>query len=112
VKPAPVPMPVGGKTHIHCCTRARLALEQERFKLRQASFDRWVGAQLMALNRCRMAVIAVAVGVFAASFGAGAAPFRMLSDKKPNKGVSEAHSMPVQGIDVSYWQGDIDWQKV
>jgi lysozyme len=36
----------------------------------------------------------------------------MLSDKKVHDGVAEAHVMPVQGIDVSYWQGDIDWQKV
>jgi lysozyme len=66
----------------------------------------------MALDRRRMAVIAVAVGVFAASLGAGPALSRMLSDKKPHKGVAAAHVMPVQGIDVSYWQGDIDWQKV
>ena len=57
-----------------------------------------------------MAVIAVAVGVFAA--GIDPALSRMLSDKKPHKGVAAAHVMPVQGIDVSYWQGDIDWRKV
>ncbi len=66
----------------------------------------------MVLDRRRMAVIAVAVGVFAASLGAGAAFSRMLADKKPHNGVAAAHKMPVQGIDVSYWQGDIDWQKV
>ena len=66
----------------------------------------------MVLDRHRMAVIAVAAGVFAASFGAGPALSRMLSDKKPHKGVAAAHVMPVQGIDVSYFQGDIDWQKV
>jgi lysozyme len=66
----------------------------------------------MTIDRCRLAVIAVAVGVFAASLGADTALSRMLSDKKPHKGVAAAHVMPVQGIDVSYWQGDIDWQKV
>ena len=66
----------------------------------------------MAIDRCRVAVIAVAVGVFAASLGAEAALSRKLSDKKPHEGVADAHTMPVQGIDVSYWQGDIDWQKV
>jgi len=66
----------------------------------------------MALNRRRMAVIAVAAGVFVASLGSGAALSRMLADKKPHNGVAAAHKMPVQGIDVSYWQGDIDWQKV
>lgn len=66
----------------------------------------------MTLDRCRMAAIAVAVGVFAASLGAGAALSGTLSDKKPHKGVTTAHRMPVQGIDVSYFQGDIDWKKV
>jgi lysozyme len=66
----------------------------------------------MVLDRRRLAVIAVAVGILAESLGAGSALSRMLSDKKPNDGVAAAHVMPVQGIDVSYWQGDIDWQKV
>jgi len=59
-----------------------------------------------------MAVTAVAVGVLAASLSIEIALARALSDKKPHKGVAAAHAMPVQGIDVSYWQGDIDWQKV
>lgn len=66
----------------------------------------------MVLDRRRMAVFAIALGVFAASFSAGPAFSRPLSDKKPHKGVAAAHKMPVQGIDVSYWQGDVDWQKV
>ncbi|MGE0241409.1 MAG: glycoside hydrolase, partial [Parvibaculaceae bacterium] len=66
----------------------------------------------MVLDRRRMAVIAVAVGMFAAGLGAGAALSGPLSDKKPHKGVAAAHTLPVQGIDVSYFQGDIDWQKV
>jgi lysozyme len=66
----------------------------------------------MALNRRRIAVIAVAMGVFAAGLGPGTALSYMLSDSKPNNGVAAAHVMPVQGIDVSYWQGNIDWQKV
>ena len=32
-----------------------------------------------------------------------------LADAKPHAGVASAHSMKVQGIDVSAWQGDIDW---
>jgi lysozyme len=35
-----------------------------------------------------------------------------LKDAKPNDRVASAHALPIQGIDVSYWQGDIDWQKV
>src|SRR5512143_3772416 len=34
-----------------------------------------------------------------------------LSDGKPHDGVAAARDMPVQGIDVSYWQGDIDWMQ-
>ncbi|MGH6866761.1 MAG: glycoside hydrolase family 25 protein, partial [Methyloceanibacter sp.] len=41
-----------------------------------------------------------------------AALARSRKDHKPNEGVLRAHSMPIQGIDVSYWQGDIDWNKV
>jgi lysozyme len=41
-----------------------------------------------------------------------AALARSLRDHKPHKGVAAAHTMPIQGIDVSYWQGDIDWQAV
>lgn len=66
----------------------------------------------MALDRRRVAVIAIAVGLLAASLGAGAAVSGPLTDKKPHKGVAAAHVMPVQGIDVSYFQGDVDWQKV
>lgn len=35
-------------------------------------------------------------------------PF-LMADAKPERGVAAAHTMPVQGIDVSAWQGDIDW---
>jgi lysozyme len=35
-----------------------------------------------------------------------------LADVDPHDGVARAHAMPVQGIDVSNWQGDIDWNKV
>ena len=35
-----------------------------------------------------------------------------LKDAKPHRGVAAAHTMPIQGIDVSYWQGEIDWPRV
>ncbi|BAQ17007.1 glycoside hydrolase family 25 protein [Methyloceanibacter caenitepidi] len=55
---------------------------------------------------------AVAVAVAAGAFGSGTAVARSLKDHKPHAGVKRAHTMPVQGIDVSYWQGDIDWNRV
>jgi lysozyme len=33
-------------------------------------------------------------------------------DRDPHEGVARAHRMPVLGIDVSRWQGDIDWREV
>lgn len=66
----------------------------------------------MKRNRFRRAVLVLTLGVLGASAGLDAAYSAALSDKKLNKGVAAAHKMPVQGIDVSYFQGDIDWKKV
>jgi lysozyme len=35
-----------------------------------------------------------------------------LGDARPHSGVAEAHSYPIHGIDISRWQGDIDWASV
>ena len=35
-----------------------------------------------------------------------------LSDADPHPGVRRAHAMPVQGIDVAKYQGEIDWNEV
>lgn len=66
----------------------------------------------MKHNLFRRTVLALTLGVIGASAGFGAAYSAALSDKKLNKGVAAAHKMPVQGIDVSYFQGDIDWKEV
>jgi lysozyme len=41
----------------------------------------------------------------------GLAAHARMSDTDRHDGVARAHTMPVQGIDVSAWQGDIDWRK-
>jgi lysozyme len=66
----------------------------------------------MALRNRGLAVIVVALAVFAAGAGGRVALSRTLFDKKPHNGVAAAHIMPIQGIDVSYWQGQIEWQRV
>ena len=60
---------------------------------------------------CRRGLMALAlVPLFVAgSADDSEARSRKLRDAKPHNGVAAAHTMPVQGIDVSYWQGDIDW---
>ena len=35
-----------------------------------------------------------------------------VSDAAPHAKVARAHKMPVQGIDISRWQGEIDWHAV
>jgi lysozyme len=56
-----------------------------------------------------LAVMAVASALLAASAGDRLALSRTLRDTKPHNGVAAAHTMPIQGIDVSDWQGEIDW---
>jgi lysozyme len=42
----------------------------------------------------------------------GSAPEKFLADADPHAGVARAHGLPVQGIDVAKYQGDIDWDAV
>ena len=65
---------------------------------------RWGFRRFLGLGLA--AVIATAMA------GGGAAFALSLKDHKPHNGVVRAHTMPIQGIDVSYWQGDIDWRQV
>jgi lysozyme len=58
----------------------------------------------------RNAVLALSASLFLA--GCGASQIAMHGDADPHPGVNRAHSMPVQGIDISKYQGDIDWQRV
>jgi lysozyme len=60
----------------------------------------------------KLAASAAALLTLALSFCASSASAGSLKDAKPNDRVATAHAMPIQGIDVSYWQGDIDWEKV
>jgi lysozyme len=62
----------------------------------------------MLVVRCRLAGVLLVV---LATGGEAVAGSSWLADAKPNAGVASAHAMPVQGVDVSSWQGDIDWQK-
>lgn len=66
----------------------------------------------MRFARGTVIVSALAVTLVAALGGAAIADRPPISDSDPHKGVARAHKMPVKGIDVSYWQGDIDWAQV
>jgi lysozyme len=83
-----------------------------RLGLAQARRGWGLGAYTMASFRRGLAVVAVASTFLAASAAGRLALSRTMSDQKPNEGVASAHTMPIQGIDVSYWQGAINWEAV
>ena len=59
----------------------------------------------------RLSVAALSAALSAAYAGGVTARQLIMADIDPHNGVARAHAMPVQGIDVSKWQGDVDWQK-
>jgi lysozyme len=63
------------------------------------------------LRALRHLALFAAVCVVAGAGGATAQP-PLMSDSKVHAGVARAHVMPIQGIDVSAWQGEIDWSQV
>lgn len=71
--------------------------------------------RLKGLRRLR-AVLAAAAGALVLTACAGpsyeAAHYPLKSDAKPHPGVARAHAYPVHGIDISKWQGEIDWAEV
>jgi lysozyme len=64
----------------------------------------------MTLNY-RNLILVGATLLLASCPGALSARSAKLADAKPHDGVATAHTMEVQGVDVSAWQGDIDWAK-
>ena len=69
------------------------------------------GPKRRALNGV-LTALALAACIVAAPGDVAVAAKSKLGDSDPHKGVSSARSMPVKGIDVSVWQGDIDWARV
>ena len=57
-------------------------------------------------------VAALSLSLFIGSCGGKAGSVGYLPDSDPHPGVARAHALPVQGIDVSKYQGEIDWDRV
>lgn len=66
------------------------------------------------LAACSGVADRIPMGEYAKSYNAssGANPYPDKSDADFHEGVTRAHGKPIQGIDVSHWQGDIDWHEV
>ena len=65
----------------------------------------------MILPALSKTLAALGVSVLLAGCGAKTNPV-LRADSDPHEGVARAHSLPVQGIDISKYQGDIDWNRV
>lgn len=57
-------------------------------------------------------VMAVAAAALASCAVMPTSRYPAKSDVKPHAGVARAHDLPIHGIDVSKWQGAIDWASV
>jgi lysozyme len=57
------------------------------------------------------ALTAVALGLASCAIAPSTSSSRypMKSDARPHHGVAKAHRMPIHGVDISKWQGQVDW---
>jgi lysozyme len=60
----------------------------------------------------RLSPVLLVAGALALSACSSKLDMSALADVDPHDGVKRAHGLPVQGIDVSRYQGDIDWKAV
>jgi lysozyme len=69
----------------------------------------------MVLNRVKNGVAAAVLMLATLLVEAPAEarnPYPLKSDAEPHDGVLAAKRLPIQGIDISRWQRDIDWEEV
>jgi lysozyme len=55
------------------------------------------------------AVTALALGVASCAIAPSSSRYPAKSDVKPHAGVATAHRLPIHGVDISKWQGKVDW---
>lgn len=64
----------------------------------------------VALRLSRLCIVVAALGL--GSCAVQPSRYGAKGDAKPHDGVATAHRLPIHGIDVSKWQGSIDWASV
>lgn len=72
----------------------------------------WSSAVSRGVRWGKRALAAASLATLAACAGGGADFYPTKGDVKPHPGVAKAKLHPIQGIDVSKWQGPIDWMSV
>jgi lysozyme len=55
------------------------------------------------------AVAAVAMGLASCAVMPSSSRYPAKGDARPHDGVASAHSLPIHGVDISKWQGQVDW---
>ena len=63
--------------------------------------------QILSASRLG-AVVALAVGLASCAI-APSSRYPAKGDVRPHAGVASAHGLPVHGVDISKWQGKVDW---
>lgn len=78
-----------------------------------AALPRALGRTIASKLSARVVATALTAAVLA-SCAAEKAPMLVgeMTDARPHPGVEKALKLPIHGIDVSRWQGDIDWNRV
>src|SRR5215218_11352041 len=54
------------------------------------------------------ALAAIALGLASCAI-APSSRYPAKGDARPHEGVATAHQLPIHGVDISKWQGDVDW---
>ena len=78
---------------------------------RSAEYSAWIGG----VRHLRSLFLALAGSLLLSACSNGAverAHYPLKGDAKPHAGVKTAQNFPIHGIDISKWQGEIDWAEV
>ena len=55
------------------------------------------------------ALAAIALGLASCAVLPSASRYPTKGDARPHEGVATAHRLPIHGVDISKWQGEVDW---
>src|SRR4051794_3933062 len=58
------------------------------------------------------AVVAAALALASCAIMPSNSRYASKGDARPHEGVAPAHRLPIHGIDISKWQGPVDWASV
>src|SRR3954451_15943778 len=98
--------PFGAWVTAVCCVRGAEPMLSQRLPNRSLLIS-WAG---QARPRRALALTLGALALASCAQPTGYYPLK--TDAKPHANVARAHNLPVHGIDVSRWQGKIDWASV